>query len=190
VTKDGDAIKFVDVARREFWFYGPVDSSASPSAITSWVLSRDRLTWVQDGDIKLDEFSDLTKHLNVPKAQLVFPLVHSKESQTIYIVLRELCDTRKAFQITVDMVSKKITDVTCYSLRTSVSIGDVTATQPAATSSTMHYHSSLWNSPCITTSSFLLLHPFWLSLTVLPVALVNLINDSCLMSNYWHFQRA
>lgn len=115
VTEDGCAIKFVDVACRDFWFYGPAHCCSSPSAITSWTLSRDRLTWIFDGEIFADEFSNLTKHLNLPETQLEFPLVHFKDPQTIYIVFIEHSDC-KAFQITVNMASKKIGGPISYSL--------------------------------------------------------------------------
>ncbi|TVU44577.1 hypothetical protein EJB05_04022, partial [Eragrostis curvula] len=127
VTKDDVSIKFVDIAPRDAWFYGRPDYSAAPSAITSWTLSSDRLTWVKDGDIKADEFADLIKHLDIPDDQPEFPLVDINDPQTIYLVSRDWsfsCPDRKASVLAVNMFSKKIDVPVCYSLRSLKSSGE------------------------------------------------------------------
>uniref|UniRef100_A0A0A8XSD9 Uncharacterized protein n=1 Tax=Arundo donax TaxID=35708 RepID=A0A0A8XSD9_ARUDO len=122
VTKDG-ALKFVDAATSDLWFspghfYGP-------SAVTSWTLSSDWLTWTEDGMIEVDKFFALTTCLNLPCIQPGFPLVDIKDPQTIYFALKEgLCPNAKALLIPVNMLRKTLGWPIAYALRSSLSSGE------------------------------------------------------------------
>ncbi|KAK3145779.1 hypothetical protein QOZ80_3BG0257380 [Eleusine coracana subsp. coracana] len=110
VTKDG--IRFVDVSPWNIWFYGTPDFSRGLAAITSWKLSKDRSTWVEDGKMTMDEFSALIKDDNLPSTQLEFPIVDIQHPHIIYCAVRGQSDYRskaQAFILAVDL-SKKTVD--------------------------------------------------------------------------------
>uniref|UniRef100_A0A0A9CUG8 DUF1618 domain-containing protein n=1 Tax=Arundo donax TaxID=35708 RepID=A0A0A9CUG8_ARUDO len=110
VTKDGGAIKFVDVAPSTFWFYGRPKRFSSPYAtINTWTLTSDRLAWIKDGTVEDEEFLDLTKSHNLPRTQLQFPLVDMKDPQTIYFALEGAPRySGNSFLIAINMLNKTL----------------------------------------------------------------------------------
>ncbi|CAL4919512.1 unnamed protein product [Urochloa decumbens] len=120
VTQDGGAIKFVDAATSDLWFYGNPSYSSSPSTITSWIMSDDKLTWMIDGAIEIHKFFDLTSCLGLPQMQPKFPLVDMKYPQTVYFALKEeTCSG--TLLVPVNMFSKILGRPTAYASRSSLS---------------------------------------------------------------------
>ncbi|TVU44460.1 hypothetical protein EJB05_03903, partial [Eragrostis curvula] len=126
VTTNDDgapSIKFVDVA--------PIpDQSRRPAGITSWTLSGDRRTWVEDGRIDVVDFLALAKRHGLPCVLPEFPVVDVKEPNIIYCVMREgdrprsaweecfsresaLARGRQAVMVAVDMSNKTLLDTRC-----------------------------------------------------------------------------
>uniref|UniRef100_K4ALJ1 DUF1618 domain-containing protein n=1 Tax=Setaria italica TaxID=4555 RepID=K4ALJ1_SETIT len=106
VTQDGAAIKFIDAANNNLWFNG---NQSGPSSITSWILSSDRFTWMQDDTLPWTS-SYATK---MPPLDMKYP-------QIVYFALKEeICSG--TLLVPVNMVSKTLGRRTAYALRSSLS---------------------------------------------------------------------
>ncbi|TVU44582.1 hypothetical protein EJB05_04027, partial [Eragrostis curvula] len=126
VAGHGDgAIKFVDAAHRDLWFYGDDahhhSASTPPNFITSWTLSSDWRTWTVDGAIEVEKFFDLTTRLSLGCIRPEPPVVDVNDPKTIYLVVKErVCVGAATFVVAADMLSRTLHTPVAYLLRSTM----------------------------------------------------------------------
>lgn len=113
VCVTGAAVKFVDAAPWNAWFYGAPDYSRRPAAITAWTLGgEDRSTWTEDGRIDVADFHALAKGQDLPCTRLEFPVVDMNDPRIVHCALRQRSRwfgvEDEVFMVAVDTSSKAL----------------------------------------------------------------------------------